>query len=238
MHAHIYTYMYVYRAFANYKDIKDTCKPDRIGWSTSYCWSISRMYSPYGPWFGAAGTRKQQLYVYLYIYIYSVCVCVCHGIFRIVGKFYPQFAHTCQQATMDKNWWCSPFKIIQKGHDCITDLVISTILDPSKDPSSRISMIKILASEIHVSQNPSSWWNPPVESQAKLPGFQLFPAGLELEEFQLVDGLADPQQIAFILQLEREIHGWESSRIIPCTAKTTTRELSQGLLGRKKVPLI
>jgi hypothetical protein len=31
----------------------------------------------------------------------------------------------------------------------------------------------------------------------------VFPRGLELEEFQLVDGSADPHQMAFTLQLER-----------------------------------
>jgi len=53
----------------------------------------------------------------------------------------------------------------------------------------------------------------------------VFPTGLELEEFQLVDGSADPHQMAFTLQLERTnfagnswgfpfgimVYSWESS---------------------------
>ena len=79
-----------------------------------------------------------NIYIYTFIYLLfrskSICInyiyiYICLGIiFQIVGKFYLQFAHTCQQATMDKNWWISPSKMIQKGgRDCI-DLDIQTIL--------------------------------------------------------------------------------------------------------------
>jgi hypothetical protein len=155
---YIYTYIYIicvyihiYCVYANYKDIKDICKPDHIGWNTSYSWSSSRMYSPYGPVLvRLEATKRIQkastwlkssillvtyfLYIILYIctFIYLFrsksiyafnYIYICHGIFQIVGKFYPQFVHTCQQATMDKNWWISPSKMIHLGVAIVSILV-------------------------------------------------------------------------------------------------------------------
>ena len=80
---YMYVHIYIYCVYANYKDIKDICKPDHIGWNTSYSRSISRMCSPYGPVLVRLEPTKsislvevlnivgdiQYIYIYIYLFI-------------------------------------------------------------------------------------------------------------------------------------------------------------------------